>query len=186
MNLQNLRKPQKYNRRQAQCFTQLADYDFKLFHQPGSLNKVDDFLLQGPDSEKGGENNNSDVVLLKHKLFWQISMFANEGEILEKTWQQRTQLDNIVKLVLQAKDLKYKDTNGNWVRQTSLHSKGPDPFVNEPLPHIMTPQLQDIQDNTKPPSLSFKTTGGHHCQDTSHDTAQPVKPVSGQTLDTDL
>jgi Integrase zinc binding domain len=47
----------------------LADYNFKLIHKPGKLNKAD-HLLQRPDYDEGKEDN-EDVLVLPERLFTQ-------------------------------------------------------------------------------------------------------------------
>jgi hypothetical protein len=46
-----------------------------LSHQPGKLNQVADFLSRGPESSKGGKNDNSNVVLLKPESFRYTNFF---------------------------------------------------------------------------------------------------------------
>ena len=68
MNLQYFKKPQKLNYRQAQWVTELAEYNFKLFHKPGSQMTKADLLSRRADHERG-ENNNSNITVLKPEWF---------------------------------------------------------------------------------------------------------------------
>ena len=68
LNLQYFQKPQKLNYRQAQWILKLLEYDFKLFHKLGALMTKADLLLRQAGHERG-ENDNSDVTLLKPEWF---------------------------------------------------------------------------------------------------------------------
>ena len=67
-NLTYYREPQKLTRRQARWFLELQEYDFKLIHRSGTLNAKADILSRRADHERG-ENDNSDVTLLKPEWF---------------------------------------------------------------------------------------------------------------------
>jgi RNase H-like domain found in reverse transcriptase len=68
-NLQYYRQLQKINRRVAHYLRDLAEYNFKLIHKPGRLNRAD-HLSQRPDYDEGKEDNAEVQVLQDH-------MFAN-------------------------------------------------------------------------------------------------------------
>jgi RNase H-like domain found in reverse transcriptase len=68
-NLQYYRQPQKINRRVARYLGDLAEYNFKLVHKPGKLNRAD-HLSRWPDYDEGKEDNKEVQVL-------QDTMFAN-------------------------------------------------------------------------------------------------------------
>jgi RNase H-like domain found in reverse transcriptase/Reverse transcriptase (RNA-dependent DNA polymerase) len=68
-NLQYYRQPQKINRRVARYLGDLAEYNFKLVHKPGRLNRAD-HLSRRPDYDEGKEDNKEVQVL-------QDAMFAN-------------------------------------------------------------------------------------------------------------
>jgi len=53
-NLQYFREPQKLNSQQARWATDLAEYDFDLYHRPGSLNIVANTLSHKDEPEGGG------------------------------------------------------------------------------------------------------------------------------------
>src|SRR6202167_1221843 len=66
-NLQYYRNPQRISRCVARYLPKLADYNFTLVHQPGTLNKAD-ALSRRPDFHDGSTDNN-DVTVLPHTLF---------------------------------------------------------------------------------------------------------------------
>jgi hypothetical protein len=67
LNLTYFRKPQKLNRRQAQRFSELQDYNFKLLHKPGkSMGKADGLTCIKHLNDR---NDNQNVVLLPHNIF---------------------------------------------------------------------------------------------------------------------
>ena len=115
-NLQYFREPQKLNRRQARWYTELADYDFKLHHQPGSLNYVADALSR-KDQPEGGVEDNVDITLLKPSLFkTEINRltFRDDQEILEEIRRKRQDIhfDEKVKTGLRTDKANYRETNG--------------------------------------------------------------------------
>jgi RNase H-like domain found in reverse transcriptase len=58
VNLQYYRQSQKINQRVARYLVDLTDYNFKLVHKLGKLNKVDHLSCQ-PDYNNGKEDNNN-------------------------------------------------------------------------------------------------------------------------------
>ena len=68
LNLQYFWKPQKLNYRQARWILKLFKYNFKLFYKPGALMTKADLLLRQA-GHKRGENDNSNITLLKPKWF---------------------------------------------------------------------------------------------------------------------
>jgi hypothetical protein len=68
-NLQYYWQLQKINQRVARYLGDLAEYNFKLVHKPGRLNRAD-HLSQRPDYDEGKEDNVEVQVLQDH-------MFAN-------------------------------------------------------------------------------------------------------------
>jgi hypothetical protein len=64
-NLEYYRHPRHINRRVARYIPQLADYNFKLVHFPGTANKADTFSRQ-PDYDNGQEDNDNILVLPPH------------------------------------------------------------------------------------------------------------------------
>jgi hypothetical protein len=66
-NLQYYQQLQKINRRVARYLGDLADYNFRLVHKPGKLNKAD-HLSRWPDYDEG-KGNNEDVLVLPKWLF---------------------------------------------------------------------------------------------------------------------
>jgi RNase H-like domain found in reverse transcriptase/Reverse transcriptase (RNA-dependent DNA polymerase)/Integrase zinc binding domain len=69
VNLQYYQQPQKINRRIARYLGDLAEYNFKLVHKPGKLNRAN-HLSRRPDYDEGKEDNREVQVL-------QDTMFAN-------------------------------------------------------------------------------------------------------------
>ena len=76
LNLQYFRKPQKLNYLQARWILELSGYDFKLFHKPGALMTKADLLSRQAGHERG-ENDNSDVTLLKPEWFNQATIIKS-------------------------------------------------------------------------------------------------------------
>ena len=68
-NLTFFKQAQKLNRRQAQWMLDLADYDLKLIHVPGSKLCAPDALSRRPDLIPKIDNNNEGVTLLPHSPF---------------------------------------------------------------------------------------------------------------------
>ena len=66
-NLLHYRHPQKVNRRVARYILTLADYNIRIHHRPGPLNRAD-ALSKRPDYDEGREDN-SEVVPLPASLF---------------------------------------------------------------------------------------------------------------------
>jgi hypothetical protein len=74
-NLEYYRHPHHINRRVARYIPQLADYDFKLVHFPGTANKAD-ALSRQPDYNKGNDDN-EDIIVLPPHLFARATTFSN-------------------------------------------------------------------------------------------------------------
>ena len=68
-NLTFFKQAQKLNRRQAQWMLDLADYNLKLIHIPGSKLCTPDALSQWPNPITKIDNDNEGVTLLPHSLF---------------------------------------------------------------------------------------------------------------------
>jgi hypothetical protein len=73
-NLEYYRHPRHINRRVARYIPQLADYDFKLVHFPGTANKAD-ALSRRPDYNKGNDDN-EDIIVLPPHLFVRALSFS--------------------------------------------------------------------------------------------------------------
>jgi RNase H-like domain found in reverse transcriptase len=74
-NLQYYQQPQKINWWVARYLGDLAEYNFKLVHKPGHLNRAD-HLSRQPDYDEGKEDNAEVQVLQDH-------MFANAVVLLD-------------------------------------------------------------------------------------------------------
>ena len=61
-NLQYFREPQKVTPRQARAASELAEFNYKMHHRPGTLNKIAD-ALSCKDEPEGGVNDNKDVTV---------------------------------------------------------------------------------------------------------------------------
>ena len=68
LNLQYFRKPQKLNCRQVQWKTELQEFRFILIHKPNPQMKKADLIMRRADF-KMGENDNTNITLLKEDLF---------------------------------------------------------------------------------------------------------------------
>jgi len=68
-NLTIYKEAWKLNRRQAQWFLFLSEYDIKLIHTPGKKMIESDALSQRPDHCAGYDTDNTDVVMLPADLF---------------------------------------------------------------------------------------------------------------------
>jgi len=84
-NLEYFGLPQKINRRQARWVSMLADYDFSLYHLPGSHNSAADALSRLPNHDDGS-GDNAEVVVLKADYF--MTRATEEDDSLE--WQVRS------------------------------------------------------------------------------------------------
>jgi hypothetical protein len=74
-NLEYYRHPRHINQQVARYIPQLADYNFKLVHFPGPVNKAD-ALSRQPDYYKG-DKDNGDVTILPSHLFIRASTFSS-------------------------------------------------------------------------------------------------------------
>jgi hypothetical protein len=88
LNLTYFREPQKLNRRQAQWFSELQDYNFKLLHKLGkSMGKADGLTRMKHFNDR---NDNQNVVLLPHNVFSiqlclsELDLTGPDGELYER------------------------------------------------------------------------------------------------------
>ncbi|KAF8829214.1 hypothetical protein HHX47_DHR3000714 [Lentinula edodes] len=111
-NLQYFRKPQKLNRRQARWVVEIAEYHIELFHKPGKSMGKADALSRMSGLEKG-ENDNTDVTLLKPEFF--ISQVtdqtsAPEDDLHNLIRRKKNQRDKLVQVALESKDKEWLET----------------------------------------------------------------------------
>jgi len=112
-NLQYFMEQQKLNGRQARWATDLAEYNFDLYHPPGSLNIVANTLSRKDEPERGVETANSILLPLSRFTDMCRLSFRNEKYILEEICRNRQKIDN--KVIVRLKDNRtkdYEDTNG--------------------------------------------------------------------------
>lgn len=86
-NLEYFMSAKKLTRRQARWSQYLSQFDFILYHRPGSTMQKADSLSRRPDHRKGIEHDNEGVVLLKPERIRVLggSYLETEGDkILEK------------------------------------------------------------------------------------------------------
>ena len=106
-NLKYFREPHKLNRRQAQWYLKLQDYDFTLKHIPGKTNTKADILSQKEQVDT--KEDNKDVQILKDKM-WTRKMTAKitmlgrrmvteESNIVKIIWKNNTREKEIIKVL---------------------------------------------------------------------------------------
>ena len=89
----------------------LQEYNFTIYHCPGKLNKIADFLSQGQGLEEG-VNDNKNVTILPPKLFQQAIKIGNNIQFLKEIHNLRQEVDLSVTDPLKKKDKHYKETEG--------------------------------------------------------------------------
>jgi len=92
-NIQYFMINQKLNRRQAHWSLELAEFNFTLVHKPGSTMICADALSRRPDYEKGN-NDNSDVMLLKPEHIRRHQVEYHTNSLLNEIKQHKPALDN--------------------------------------------------------------------------------------------
>jgi RNase H-like domain found in reverse transcriptase len=86
-NLRYYRQPQRINQRVARYLSDLADYNYKLVHRPGKLNKAD--ALSRPPGVDEGKHDNENTLVLPDKLFaWATEVSNLEQQVWD--WQAHT------------------------------------------------------------------------------------------------
>lgn len=98
-NLTYFRKSQKLNRRQARWLTELSEYSLQLHHKPGKTMGKADALSQMEGYDQGN-NDNSDVVLLKPELFIR-SIEEPDQDLLDSIKKRKTHRDAYITKRLQ-------------------------------------------------------------------------------------
>jgi len=111
-NLQYFKDPHKVNCRQAQWFSDMADYHFTIHHLPGNKNCRADALSRRPDYNQG-ENDNTDVVLLPENLFWAL-LEEGSGDTL---------LNQIAKVQQRNQALKMLRQGSEWTLREGIIQK---------------------------------------------------------------
>jgi hypothetical protein len=81
-NLQYYRHPHKINQQVARYISCLLEYNYKLIHKPGTLNKAD-YLSRQPDYNQG-KDDNEDVTILPDIVFtYAISLSSLEDCVFQ-------------------------------------------------------------------------------------------------------
>ena len=94
-------------RRVARYLGELANYDFKLVHKPGTANKAD-HLSRCPDYDTG-TNGNKDVVVLPPHLFVNAAnMLSLEQEVYEVQKEHEGKIEEL------RKTHPFDQVNGHW------------------------------------------------------------------------
>ena len=111
-NLQYFRQPQKLNCRQARWVTELADYDYTLYHKPGKQNQRADLLSRRPDHDMG-QKDNKNMVMLAPMTFRALEaiIIRDPPEYLPELKDPLQKLDPSAKQALEGKDKKWKESD---------------------------------------------------------------------------
>jgi hypothetical protein len=112
LNLTYFRKPQKLNRHQAQWFSELQDYNFKLLHKSGkSMGKADGLTCM---KHLNNCNDNQNVVLLPHNVFSiqlrlsELDLTGPDGELYKRIRNKTSShVKSRVQEALASKESKY-------------------------------------------------------------------------------
>ena len=106
-NLTYYRQANCIARRVARYLGELADYDFKLVHKPGTANKAD-HLSRHPDYDTG-TNDNEDVVVLPPHLFVNVvDTLSLEQEVYEAQKEHEEEVEEL------RKTHPFDQVNGHW------------------------------------------------------------------------
>jgi Integrase zinc binding domain len=90
-NLQYYRQPQKINQQVAHYLGDLAEYNFKLIHKPGRLNRAN-HLSRWPDYDEGKEDNTEVQVLQDHMFVNAVVSLDIEQEVYDAQEGQATSI----------------------------------------------------------------------------------------------
>jgi hypothetical protein len=80
---------QKLNRRQARWALELAEFDFKLVHKPGSSMVCADALSRRPDYNKGDEDN-AEITLLKPEYIRAMAVKYTSSPLVDDIRKEST------------------------------------------------------------------------------------------------
>jgi hypothetical protein len=112
-NLEYFMTARKLNRRQARWSLELADYDFILRHRPGQLNKKADLLSRRKDHQRGVEEDNAGVTMLKQEFLRDIGVDigGSSDELLDRIRKSKN-VDGIVKEKVEKKEKDWEEEDG--------------------------------------------------------------------------
>jgi RNase H-like domain found in reverse transcriptase len=96
-NLQYYRQPQKINQCIAWYLGDLAEYNFKLIHEAGRLNRAN-HLSQWPDYNKGKEDNKEVQVLQDHMFANAVVSLDLEQEVYDAQGRQAVAIAELQKV----------------------------------------------------------------------------------------
>jgi hypothetical protein len=111
-NLEYYRQPHKLSRRQARWASKLMEYDFKLFHKPGTQMGRPDALSRRADHDQG-KDDNKDITMLKPEHF--VNNVVIESTLLDEI-RRSQQKDPFI-----GKILKVKESEKDKVKQWLFH-----------------------------------------------------------------
>ena len=126
-NLQYFRTAKKLNRRQARWSLYLSRFDFDLHHRPGRSSGKPDALSRRPDHGKG-EDDNSDVILLKPELFkiqalkqGHVLLSGLEKPLMKKIRESKDFDESVVKAVEELRNSGTSRLDGaEWAEEQGL------------------------------------------------------------------
>jgi hypothetical protein len=126
-NLEYFMTAKKLNRRQARWSLFLSRFNFTLHHRPGKQSLKPDLLSRRSDHGKG-ENDNSDIVLLKPEFFQiqalkqgHILLTGEESDLLKRIRDAKDFDESVVKAVEELKASGSKKVDGEeWSQEQGL------------------------------------------------------------------
>jgi RNase H-like domain found in reverse transcriptase/Reverse transcriptase (RNA-dependent DNA polymerase)/Integrase zinc binding domain/Chromo (CHRromatin Organisation MOdifier) domain/Integrase core domain/Retroviral aspartyl protease len=114
-NLEYYRHPHKLSRRQARWASKLTEYDFKLYHKPGTSMGLPDALSRRADHDKGNDDNR-EITMLKPEHF--VNSVIIESTLLDEI-RRKQQVDPHIGRILKIKESE-KDKVKEWLFHDDL------------------------------------------------------------------